>query len=146
MNPFRGWWNNFLFNRHYGFLKEQAGYRLLTLWAEETPGEVKEWRVGGRIYRDEVLRMELLAENAQAWEKILAEPSAARLALTCKKCHCAHVFISNRPLGRFSDKNQGAWSSEWFRLIRPGLASSASSRTLNCPRCLKREKASLRFL
>ncbi len=145
MNPFHGWWNNFLFNRHYGFLKEQAGYRLLTLW-ETLPGEVKEWRVGGGVYRDEILGMELLAENAKAWEKILAEPSETKLALTCKKCQCAHVFISERPLGRFLDKSQGAWTSEWFRLIRPGLADSASSRMLNCPRCLKRKKASLRFL
>ena len=145
MNPFRTFWTHFLFNRRYGFLKEQAGYRLLTLWAA-TPDELKEWRVGGRVYQEEVLRVELLAENAEAWERIIADPSATRLALTCKKCQCAHAFVSERPLGRFSDKNLGIWSCEWFRLVRPGLAAPASSRVLNCPRCLRREKPSLRFV
>jgi hypothetical protein len=144
MNPFQVWWKNFLFNRKFGHLQEKAGYRLLTLY-EAHPAGVKIVRLAGKVWPEEKFHMDLLEENAAAWEKLLKDPAALRLSLVCKKCGCAHAVMAQRPLGRFKNKKPGVWSSSLFRLTQPGLGSWSEAKILICPRCLRRGKASTRL-
>ncbi|HVM31563.1 MAG TPA: hypothetical protein VMU88_00370 [bacterium] len=145
MTFFRSAWKKFLFNRKYGTLRELAAYRLLTLY-EALPEDSRRARFSGKVYEEERFRMDLLAENAAAWERILQRPGALRLALTCKKCGCAHAVICDRPLGRFRGGRTGLFSSELFELFRPGLVSGGRTRTLHCPRCGHRGRASQSLL
>ena len=142
MNSFQTGWKNFLFNRKFGQLREKAGYRLLTLY-EAHPAGVRPIRLAGKVWAEEKFHMDLLEENAAAFEKLSKDPSGLRLSLVCKKCGCAHAIVAPRPLGRFKNKKPGVWSSALFRLTQPGLGPWSEAKTLICPRCLKQGKASV---
>ncbi|MGH7739510.1 MAG: hypothetical protein ACREL1_05135 [bacterium] len=137
-------WKNFLFNRSYGFLRDHAGSRLLTLYKADA-WEVKDAADEPGARRDENLRVELLAENAEAWEMILHDLKILRLVLTCKKCGCAHAVVSDLAVGRFSGQPAQRWSCELFRLVQPELFSFGKGRLLFCPRCLTRQKPWVRL-